>query len=120
MKSRRYGKILNVSSVAARNRSPVSGVHYVATKAAILGFTRQLSFELASFGINVNATCPGQTLTPMLEKSMSKSQLEELAKKIPLQRIATTEDQANIILFLASDFANYLAGTIIDVNGGQI
>ena len=120
MKRRKYGKIINVSSVAARNRSPVSGVHYVASKSAILGFTRQLSFEVGPHGINVNATCPGQTLTPMLRSSMNDSEQAALAQSIPLRRIANAEDQANAIMYLASDEASYLAGAVIDVNGGQI
>jgi len=120
MKERKSGKIINVSSVAARNKSPVSGVHYVATKAAILGFTRQLAKEAAPFGINVNATCPGQTLTPMLKDSMSFEAQKKLAESIPLGRIATPKEQADVILFLASEAASYLSGSVIDVNGGQL
>jgi len=120
MKKQRYGKIVNISSVAARNRSPVSGVHYVASKSAILGFTRQLAFETAPFGLNVNAVCPGQTETPMLMKSMTPSQRKALAKSIPLRRIADPEEQASVILFLASDTASYMSGAVVDVNGGQI
>ena len=120
MKKRRAGKIINISSVAARNRSPVSGVHYVASKAAVLGFTRQLAFEVAPFGINVNAICPGQTMTPMLLESMTPLQRRRLADSIPLRRIAEPEEQAAVIAFLASDAARYMSGAIVDVNGGQI
>ena len=120
MKQRQSGKIVNVSSIAGRHRSPVSGVHYVASKAAIIGFTRQLAFEVAKYNINVNAICPSQTMTDMLQKSMSQEELKNLTKNIPLNRIATVEDQVGMILFLCSDAASYITGTYIDVNGGQI
>ncbi len=120
MKKRRTGKIINIASVAARNRSPVSGIHYVASKTAVLGFTRQLAFEVAPFGINVNAVCPGQTLTPMLLESMTPAQRKRLAGSIPLGRIADPQEQAAVIAFLASDAARYMSGAVVDVNGGQI
>ena len=120
MKQRQSGKIVNVSSIAGRHRSPVSGVHYVASKAAIIGFTRQLAFEVAKYNINVNAICPSQTMTDMLQKSMSQEELKNLITNIPLNRIATVEDQVGMILFLCSDAASYITGTYIDVNGGQI
>ena len=120
MKQRQSGKIVNVSSIAGRHRSPVSGVHYVASKAAIIGFTRQLAFEVAKYNINVNAICPSQTMTEMLQESMSQEELKNLVSNIPLNRIATVEDQVGMILFLCSDAASYITGTYIDVNGGQI
>ena len=120
MKQNKSGKIVNVSSIAGRHRSPVSGVHYVASKAAIIGFTRQLAFEVAPFGINANTHCPSQTLTPMLRSSMSPEQIEQLEATIPLHRLASVEEQAGTILFLCSDASSYMSGAILDVNGGQI
>lgn len=120
MKKRKYGKIINVSSIAGRFRSAMSGIHYVTSKAAVIGFTRQLAYELAPFNINVNTICPGQTYTPMLIKNLTKESEEILKKSIPLGYIASPEQQANVILFLASDEANYMTGAIIDVNGGQL
>lgn len=120
MKRRGFGRIVNVSSVAARNRSPVSGVHYVASKAGILGFTRQLSFEAAPFGITVNAICPGQTKTDMLRRSVTPRQLKRIEQSIPVGRIADPADQVNAVLFLASHATGYITGAVLDVNGGQI
>lgn len=120
MKKQKYGKIINISSVAARNRSPVAGVHYVATKTAILGFSRQLAFELGPFGVNVNVLCPGQTKTPMLMNSMTAEQQKALVESVPLKRIAEPDDQANVVMFLASDESSYMTGAVLDVNGGQI
>ncbi len=120
MKKRRMGKIVNISSIAGRHRSPVSGVHYVSSKSGLIGLTKQLAFEVAKYNINVNAVCPSQTMTSMLEQSMSKDEIKELESDIPLNRIATIEDQVWPIMFLCSDAATYITGACIDVNGGQI
>lgn len=113
-------KIVNVSSIAGRNRSLVSGVHYTSSKAGLIGLTRQLALELGPLGININCVCPSQTLTPMLERSMRKEQIEELERKIPLRRIATVEEVVAPIIFLCSDEASYIHGACIDINGGQL
>ena len=120
MKQARSGKIVNISSIAGRHHSPVAGVHYVASKAAIIGFSKQLAYEAAPFGINVNVLCPGQTMTPMLQKGMTQEQIKRLELEIPLRRIANVEDQVGPILFLCSHEASYLSGAVLDVNGGQI
>ena len=113
-------KIVNVSSIAGRSKSLVSGVHYTSSKAGIIGMTRQLAQELGPIGININCVCPSQTLTPMLERSMSKEQLCELEKRIPLRRLAAIEDIVEPILFLCSDKSSYIHGACIDINGGQL
>ena len=114
------GRIVNVSSIAGRNKSIVSGVHYTSSKAGIIGLTRQLAHELGPRGIHVNCTCPSQTLTPMLEQSMTKEQQEKLCENIPLRRLGTIKDQVGPIVFLCSELSSYLNGCIIDVNGGQL
>lgn len=114
------GRIVNVSSIAGRNKSIVSGVHYTSSKAGIIGLTRQLAHELGPKGINVNCTCPSQTLTPMLAESMSDNQISKLSSTIPLKRIASVDEQVGPIIFLCSQLSNYLNGCIIDVNGGQL
>lgn len=115
-----YSKIVNVSSIAGRHRSPVSGVHYVSSKSGIIGLTKQIAFEVAERKINVNCVCPSQTLTDMLVSSMSEQELNNLSQVIPLKRLATIEDQVYPILFLCSNEAAYITGAVIDVNGGQI
>ncbi len=120
MKKRRQGSIVNVSSIAGRHRSPVSGVHYVSSKAGVIGLTKQLAFELGPHSVNVNVVCPSQTMTDMLMQSMTDEQRKALADSIPLRRIATVEEQVGPILFLCSDAASYITGAIIDVNGGQV
>ena len=113
-------KIVNVSSIAGRSKSLVSGVHYTASKAGIIGLTRQLAQELGPLGININCICPSQTLTPMLERSMSVSQRLDLENKIPLRRIATIDEIVKPIMFLCSKDASYIHGACIDINGGQL
>lgn len=120
MKKKQYGKIVLVSSIAGRLRSPTAGIHYTASKAAVIGFTRQLAFELAPYKINVNCVCPGQTLTPMLEQYLTPEVKKIIEEKIPLGYIASPEQQAEVIKFLASDDSNYMTGAIVDVNGGQL
>ncbi len=119
-KMKEGSKIVNFSSIAGRNRSIVSGVHYTSSKAAIIGLTRQLAYELGPKNINVNCVCPSQTLTEMLDESMSEIEQKKLSEQIPLKRLATIEDQVGPVVFLCSELSNYINGAIIDVNGGQI
>lgn len=120
MVPRKFGRMINVSSIAGRHRSPVSGAHYSASKAGLLGLTRQLAFEFGPSGVTVNAVCPSQTMTDMLRDSMTDEQVAALAVSIPLRRVADVREQVDPILFLCSEGASYLNGAIVDVNGGQI
>jgi len=120
MKEQKYGKIVNVSSIAGRHRSLVSGIHYVSSKAGLIGLTRQLAYELGTHNINVNVVCPSQTMSDMLRESMSSDEIDSLAENIPLRRIATVDEQVGPILFLCSNWSAYMTGAVIDVNGGQI
>ena len=113
-------KIVNVSSIAGRSKSLVSGVHYTSSKAGLIGLTRQLAQELGPKGININCVCPSQTLTPMLERSMTDLQLSALENTIPLRRVAQVSEVVKPILFLCSDDASYIHGACLDVNGGQL
>ena len=114
------GKIVNVSSIAGRSKSLVSGVHYTSSKAGLIGLTRQLAQELGPKGININCVCPSQTLTPMLKRSMTNKQLSKLEDNIPLRRVAQVSEIVKPILFLCSKDASYIHGACLDVNGGQL
>ena len=116
----RGSKIVNVSSIAGRSKSLVSGVHYTSSKAGLIGLTRQLAQELGPKGININCVCPSQTLTPMLKRSMTDEQLSDLESNIPLRRVAQVSEVVKPILFLCSDDASYIHGACLDVNGGQL
>jgi len=120
MKKQKYGKIVNVSSIAGRHRSIVSGVHYVSTKAGLIGLTKQFAYELGNYNVNVNVVCPSQTMSDMLKESMSSDEIAALAGNIPLGRISTVDEQVGPILFLCSGLSDYITGAVVDVNGGQI
>lgn len=120
MKKRKYGKIVNVSSIAGRFRGMTSGLHYAYAKSGLIGFTRQLGAEVAPWNINVNCLCPSQTMTPMLKSLITPEIEQQLKDKIPLKRVAEPIEQAKAIAFLVSDESSYLAASIIDSNGGQL
>lgn len=112
------GRIINVASLAGQTSSVLQGAHYSAAKAAVIGLTRHMARELGPLGIHVNAIAPGMTSTERIVKQMTPEKLEALIARIPLRRLATPEDQAGVILFLASSLANYVTGVTIDVSGG--
>ncbi|PKP61763.1 short-chain dehydrogenase [Candidatus Atribacteria bacterium HGW-Atribacteria-1] len=121
MKKQKCGKIINISSIAGRFFSPLSGPHYASAKAGIQGLTRQLAKELGPFNITVNAVAPGTTLTQRVEKKWlthSEEDRKQLLSMIPLGRLAQPEDIADAVLFFASDLSNYITGVTLDVNGG--
>lgn len=120
MIQRRYGKIINISSTAGKSSSTFGGLHYTASKAAVLGITRHLARELASFNINVNAVCPGSIDTPMVRSNSTPERLREGIAKIPWGRLGRPEEVANLVLFLASDASSYITGASIDINGGEL
>jgi len=120
MKINNYGKIVNISSVAARSYSKTASVAYTASKYGLIGLTKQLAYEYGQFGININCICPSQTRTEMLVNNLAKKELENIEKQIPLGKIAEPEQIADVVHFLCSSKSSYIHGSVIDVNGGQI
>ena len=122
MKRQRSGKIVNLSSIAGRGLSRESSSAYATAKGGIIALTRKLAFELGPHGINVNAIAPSLTLSerirPHWERRSAEGQAAEV-KRTPLGRVATPEDQARVICFLASSDADFVSGVTIDVTGGQ-
>ncbi len=118
MKKNRYGRIVNVASVAAKRGGGLLGTSaYATSKAGVIGLTKAIAREGGPYGIACNAVCPAFTLTHMLD-SMSKELQEQLAASMPLRRGAQPEEVANMILFLASDRASFITGEISDADGG--
>jgi len=118
MKKYNYGRIINISSIAARNGGGVGATHYSSAKAAVLTFTKGLAKELAKTGIMVNGVAPGVITTPFHDKFSTKEIRDNFKKAIPLGREGTAEEIAYVILFLASEFSSYMIGETIEVNGG--
>ena len=94
-------------------------MHYVASKAGIIGLTRAAALELAPHSIRVNAIAPGLTDTAQPRDGMSEAEIAEAAGAVPLGRISQPEDIASLAVFLASDDATQITGQTIHVNGGQ-
>jgi len=117
MLERERGRIVNVSSMAGRNVSVNGGAHYTAAKWGVIGFTKHAARDLAP-DVRVNAVCPGGTLTPLLEEGISDEWREAYASRVPLGRLGHVEDQANGVLFLASELSAYMTGTVLEIDGG--
>ena len=121
MKRQRAGKIVNISSIAGRGKSPTSSSAYATAKGGIIALTRKLSLELGPYGINVNAIAPSLTLSPRLKPRwdrMTADEKQREVERVPLRRVAEPVDQARVICFLASSDADFVTGVTIDVTGG--
>lgn len=119
MKKQKYGRIISLSSVSAKRGGGVfGGSHYSASKAAVLGFSKNLAREVALDGITVNCIAPGLVNTDIW-KSLPEEQAKNVIAGIPMGRPGETEEIASAIAFLASEEASYITGEEIDINGGS-
>lgn len=118
MTKKRYGKIINISSVVGISGNAGQS-NYAASKAGIIGFTKSIAKELASRNITANAVAPGFIQTDMT--NVLKDEIKEAIEgTIPLKRLGTAEDVAKVAKFLASDDSNYITGQVINVDGGML
>ena len=115
-----WGRIVNFSSTAGKKYSTIGGAHYSASKAGVLGFTRHLAKEEASFGITVNAVCPGLIDTEMVRSTITDEQASDYGESFPIPRLGKPEEVAELVAFLASDRAAYITGTSLDISGGDL
>jgi 3-oxoacyl-[acyl-carrier protein] reductase len=119
MIERQTGSIVSTASVAGKTFCDIVGIHYAATKAGLIGFTKHLAGEVGPFGITVNAVAPGRIDTPLMRGTASAA--NEAAKAAtPMRRFGTPEDVAGTVLFLTSRDACFVTGQVIDVAGGWL
>ena len=117
MMRQRSGRIINMSSVSGLVGNPGQS-NYSASKAGIIGFTQTVARELAKRKVTVNAICPGFIATDMAE-ALGPAIIDEVKKRIPLQRIGEADEIADAVLYLASDSGAYITGQVITVDGGM-
>lgn len=113
-----WGRIVMITSQAARTRTPVPGAHYQATKSGMTGLARALAGEVASYGITVNCVAPGRVESEMTA-AVDPAVNARLAELIPVGRMGKPEEVAGTVAFLVSTDASYSTGAVIDVNGGN-
>ncbi|MHC4187518.1 MAG: SDR family NAD(P)-dependent oxidoreductase [Planctomycetota bacterium] len=119
LESEQEGKIVNIVSQAAFRGSTTGHAPYDASKGGIVSFTIALAREVAQKGINVNAVAPGMIRTEMVAKVLEANE-EKYLNRIPLHRIATPKEVADVVVFLASERARYMTGATVDVTGGML
>ncbi len=118
MIKQRSGKIINIASVVGVMGNAGQS-NYSASKAGLIGFTKSIAKEIASRGINVNAVAPGYIQTDMTA-SLSDKVKEEFINGIPLKRAGLPQDVANAVLFLSSEYSEYITGQVINIDGGMV
>lgn len=118
MKARRFGRIVNFASIAARRGSDRVGAHYAAAKGGIVAFTKTLALELAPHNIAVNAIAPGFIQTERISAAGWGNATPGFLASLPLQRAGKPQDVAGVVAMLCSDAGGYVSGATVDVNGG--
>jgi 3-oxoacyl-[acyl-carrier protein] reductase len=119
MKSQKSGAIVNISSDIGFSGDP-SRSAYAAAKAGIVGFSKTLALELATFGARANVVAPGRIATPRVRATYTDAEWEAAAKRIPLGHAGEPEDIAEAVAFLAGDGSKHMTGQTLHINGGRI
>lgn len=120
MKKNNFGRIINISSTAGQRGEPFYS-HYASSKGGMISFTKSLAAELGEYNITTNCVAPGWVITDMSADVFSDiAYKEKVRNEIPVKRIASAEDIAGPVLFLASDLARHINGEILNVNGGSL
>ena len=119
MRDRGAGRIVNLASVAGQRGASATGVHYAASKAAIVALTRHAATALAGHGVTVNAVAPAAIDGPMVSL-VPPEKVEAMVRTIPVGRLGRGEEVAAAVAYLASDQAGFVTGATLDVNGGML
>jgi 3-oxoacyl-[acyl-carrier protein] reductase len=120
MKKRRWGRIVNTCSLAAKTGGLTAGTAYAASKGALTSLTFSLARELAPHGITVNGISPAYVKTPMVTRQLSAAQRKAVLAQIPVGRLCEPEEFAHVVRFLVHPLAGFITGEIVDLNGGVI
>jgi NAD(P)-dependent dehydrogenase (short-subunit alcohol dehydrogenase family) len=121
MRAQGRGVMVNIASIAGHSIPLTLRSAYCASKAGVVGFTKECARELAEYGIRVNAVCPGVIITPMTEKLRhNEAMLAKWLQDIPQRRLGEAAEVAEMVLFLCSDSASYITGQAIHVDGGKV
>ena len=118
MKAKRWGRIINMSSYAAKSGGLTAGTAYSVSKAAIIGLTFSTAREFAGAGITANAIAPAYVMSPMISEQLTDAQRAHQLSQIPVGRFCQPDEVAHAVLFLASPLAGFITGEVIDMNGG--
>ena len=120
MKARRWGRIVNTCSLAAKTGGLTAGTAYAVSKGALTSLTFSLARELAPFGVTVNGISPAYVKTPMVTEQLTEAQRQSLIAQIPVGRFCEPEEFAHVVRFLVSPLSGFITGEIVDLNGGLI
>ena len=118
MQAKGWGRIVNVSSLAAQTGGLTAGTAYAASKGGVIALTRSLAAETAPYGITANAIAPAYVKTPMVTEQLTEGERQAILTKIPVGRFCEPEEFAHVVLFLASPMAGFITGDVINLNGG--
>jgi 3-oxoacyl-[acyl-carrier protein] reductase len=118
MKARRWGRIVNTCSLAAKSGGITAGTAYSTSKGALQSLTFSLAREVASFGVTVNGISPAHVNTPMVTEQLNEEQRKRVLAQIPVGRFCEPEEFAHCVRFLAHDLSGFITGEILDLNGG--
>jgi 3-oxoacyl-[acyl-carrier protein] reductase len=118
MKAARWGRIVNVGSLASKTGGLTAGTAYAVSKGAIAALTFSLARELAPHGVTANAVAPAYVRTPMVTEALTEAQRQALLQQIPVGRFCEPEEFAHVVSFLVSPLSGFVTGEIVDLNGG--
>lgn len=118
MKDKGWGRIVNITSLAAKTGGITAGTAYSVSKGALISLTFSLAAELAPYGVTVNGIAPAYVKTPMITVQLTEEQRRGLLQKIPVRRFCDAEEVAHTVRFLVHPLAGFITGEIIDQNGG--
>lgn len=118
MREHRWGRVINISSYAAKSGGLTAGTAYSVSKSALIGLTFSIARETAHQGITANAIAPAYVMSPMISEQLTEAQRAAQLAQIPVGRFCEPEEVAHAVIFLASPLAGFITGEVIDMNGG--